>query len=107
MRSCVEREYIPIIRERFKCQPAGELDLGFIALRPDLICDGIPTEVECISTVYCGVGQALAYKYIAGAARLIVIADVVRGEVLRFLKWVSETTGVEVFLFVEDTLIHV
>ncbi|MEZ0248411.1 MAG: hypothetical protein ABWJ97_03990 [Thermoproteus sp.] len=105
--TCVEREYIAIIRERLGCRTAEEIDIGFASVRPDLICGGVPTEVECINKAHYGVGQALAYKYAAGAAKLVVVADAVRKEALEFLKWASRTTGVEVILFVGDEFIRV
>lgn len=98
--ACLEQEYVGLIKLRLGCSEGGELSLGFIKLRPDLNCNGVPFEVECLGRLHLGVGQALAYKYAVGRAGLVVVGvEEVGEELRRFLKWVA-SLGVDVYVYV-------
>ncbi|CCC81935.1 hypothetical protein [Thermoproteus tenax] len=94
---CREREVINTLRARLGCEEGGPLDLGFARAVPDMVCNGVPVEVECLSTFYCGVGQALTYLYAVGRAALILVADEVSAGLRRYLEWLSQSVDVYVY----------
>lgn len=102
MKSCKEREYIAIIAHRLKCNELRSINLGFINVKPDLICNGIAYEVECEDKVHYGVGQALAYQYGGLQAGLIVIASDYNEnkmkQLINFLKWVKDKLDIDIYI---------
>lgn len=102
---CREEHYVAAIKSALGCHYGSRLDLGFAAVVPDLNCGGVPVEVECAERVHLGLGQALAYKYAAGAARLVVITDEATQELRKFLKWAADATGVEILLYVKGAVV--
>ncbi|MEM1663495.1 MAG: hypothetical protein QW085_06345 [Pyrobaculum sp.] len=103
--ACVERDHLPAIRYLLKCGEGVAIDLGFMSVKPDLMCRDVPTEVECVERVHLGLGQALAYKYALGKSALVVIADEASGELKKFLKWASEAAGIDVYLYINGVFI--
>ena len=102
-RICKEKEYTSIIANRLKCTEPHPIELGFISVKPDLICDGIAYEIECEDKVHYGVGQALAYQYGGYRAGLIVIVNGRDNDrldqLINFLRWVSNRLGIEPLIF--------
>lgn len=103
--TCAEREHIPILKTKMRCQDAEILDLGFAKVKPDLICNGIPVEVECVERIHIGLGQALAYKYATGRAGLVVIAEQISPDLRKFLDWCRQL-GIEIYIYVNDVVIR-
>lgn len=101
--ACGEAEVVNTLRVRLGCSGGSPIDLGFAKVVPDLVCGGVPVEVECLSTFYCGVGQALAYLYGVGRAALVLIADEPRPGLRDFLGWLSQL--LDVYLYVGGELI--
>ena len=99
-RTCKESEYIAVIARRLNCGEPSPIGLGFMSVKPDLICNGVAYEVECADKVHYGVGQALAYQYGGLQAGLIVIVsdeDSNRTvQLVNFLRWVSTKLGIDV-----------
>lgn len=96
---CAEREYIPVIKERLGCSEPQDLDLGFMKVMPDLMCGGVPTEVECAGRVHLGIGQALAYKYAWGTAALVVVAHEVPQSLRQFLEWATQVLDLRIYIY--------
>ncbi|MGK0548326.1 MAG: hypothetical protein ABWU84_01615 [Pyrobaculum sp.] len=101
---CAEREHIPVTKERLGCSEPSDLDLGFMKVRPDLICGGVPTEVECASRVHLGIGQALAYKYAWGTATLVVIVRDASQSLRQFLEWAMQALGLRIYIYTGEVI---
>ena len=101
---CAERVHIPVIKERLGCSEPSDLDLGFMKVRPYLICDGVPTEVECAGRVHLGIGQALAYKYAWGTAALVVIAHEVPQTLKQFLEWAMQVLDLRIYIYTGEVV---
>ncbi len=101
-RGCREDEYTALITHRLNCTEARPIGLGFMSVKPDLICNGVAYEIECADKVHYGVGQALAYQYGGYKAGLIVIVNDWGNDELNqlmdFLKWVSDRFGIDVLI---------
>jgi hypothetical protein len=77
---------------------------AFVKVKPDLICNGVPVEVECAERAHIGLGQALAYKYAAGRAALLVIAESLDENLKKFLNWCAQL-GVETYVYINGEVI--
>ncbi|ABO08670.1 hypothetical protein [Pyrobaculum calidifontis] len=103
--TCAERLFLAEVRLRMGCQEGKPLDLGFVQVKPDLDCGGVPVEVECAERAHYGLGQALAYKYAVGKAALVVIAEEVSNPLRNFLAWASQL-GIDVYVYVGGEVIQ-
>ena len=99
---CREKEYIAIIANRLKCDESHPIELGFINVKPDLICNGIAYEIECEDKVHYGIGQALAYQYGGLQAGLIVIINDDNNnktdQLINFLRWIKNKLNIDIYI---------
>ena len=102
VKGCREDEYMALIAHRLNCIEPQQIGLGFISVKPDLICNGVAYEVECADKVHYGVGQALAYQYGGYKSGLIVIVnDRAKdgfSQLIGFLRWVGDRLGIDIII---------